>query len=84
MQYRVTSSYLGGIGTDASTEFDLVSKRGVKKDPIDQFVEKQTEACMDQRTSEVARRIIEERILPPDHVIEKSSNIGGGKSKGGG
>ena len=82
MQYRVTSSYLGGIDTDASTELDLVSKREVKKDPVDQFVEKLTGACMNQRTSKVARRIIEDKISPPDHVIEKSSNISG-KSKGG-
>ena len=75
MQYRVTSSYLGGIDADANTEFDLVSKREVKKDSVDQFVEKLTGVCMNQRTSEVARRIIEDKISPPDHVIQKSENV---------
>ena len=50
-------------------------KQEVIKDPIDQFVEKQTEACMEERTSEVARRIIDDKISPPDHVMQKSSTV---------
>lgn len=81
LKYRVTNSYFGGIDTDASTAFDLVPKQEVIKDPIDQFVEKQTEACMEQRTSGVARRIISEKVSSPDHVIQKSD--GASKSRGG-
>ena len=74
-QYRVSSSYFGGRDMDASTGFDLVQKREVTKDPIDQFVEKQTGECMEKRSSGVARRIIDDKILPPDHVIQKSSSV---------
>jgi hypothetical protein len=75
-QFRVTSSYLGGVDMDVSTvASDLMPKQEKAKDLVDQFVEKQTVACMNQRTSGVARRIMEDRISPPDHVIQKSENV---------
>jgi uncharacterized protein YjbI with pentapeptide repeats len=75
-QCRVTSSYLGGVDMDVSTvASDLMPKQEKAKDLVDQFVEKQTVACMNQRTSGVARRIMEDRISPPDHVIQKSENV---------
>ncbi|MDA0939160.1 MAG: pentapeptide repeat-containing protein, partial [Proteobacteria bacterium] len=57
------SKYFSGI--DVSIRNDFAPKHEVIKDPIDQFVERQTEICMEKRNSEVARRIIDEKILPP-------------------